>query len=82
MFWPALAVCAFAAYVAIAAACTPAQMAAAIPAVTTIAEIAKEVCEEGDDPLACLDKCEAEIAKDECPCGWDEHTEDCAKVCE
>lgn len=52
-----------------AAGCTPGQLAAAVPVVQTVAELAKEVCTAGDDPFACLRKCETEHARRTCECG-------------
>lgn len=41
-------------------ACSPATMAALLPVVQSVAELAKELCTEDDDALACLKKCEEE----------------------
>ena len=46
-----------------------AAMAEALPVVKTVAEIAAEVCEAGDEPLACLKKCESEERRRACECG-------------
>lgn len=47
--------------------CTPATMAAAPAVVRTVADLAAALCTDGEDPLSCIRKCEAEL--EGCECG-------------
>lgn len=40
-----------------------------LPVVRSVAELAAELCDDDDDSLACLRKCEAEQARRSCDCG-------------
>jgi hypothetical protein len=40
-----------------------------LPVVRDVAELAKQVCTDGDDTFACLRKCEAAANQGVCPCG-------------
>lgn len=43
--------------------CTAAQLASVLPVAKTVADLAKDVCKDGDDALACLRRCEDEAER-------------------
>lgn len=52
-----------------AVSCSPADVAAVLPVVRSVADLAQELCAEGDDALACVRKCEAAAQRRACECG-------------